>query len=483
MEPPPPTAPSPRVAIIGAGPAGLAAAYELAKAGIGAHVFEASAQVGGLCRSIELWGQHVDLGPHRFFSQERAVNALWLEVVGKAYDMVPRLTRIHYRGRFFDYPLRIGNALRQLGPREIVRCGIDYARAQLRGRGGREETFEDWVSARFGRRLYEIFFKAYSEKLWGIPCSELSADFAAQRIKQLDLRAVLRAALVGDRDKKHRTLVDVFAYPHGGTGTVYERMAAQAVERGATLHLEAPVASVLVEGGRVRGVKLRSGEVHACDVVLSSMPLTLLVKGLADVPAPVLEAAQSLTFRNTVLVYLEVEGACFPDNWVYVHSPALAVGRITNFENWSAMPSERGKSILCLELWANVDDPLWREPDDRLAAIAERELKATGLVDDARVLGRHVIKIPRSYPVYRMGYERHVEVIRRHLDGIAGLYALGRYGAFKYNNQDHSLLMGIRAAAAIAAGQVPDLWSINSDDAYQEGAVITATGLQPLGAA
>ncbi len=489
-------APSPpRVAIIGAGPAGLSAAYVLARGGvggsgvprlpgIGADIFEASPHVGGLCRSLDLWGQRVDLGPHRFFSQERAVNALWLEVVGRDYEMVPRLTRIHYRGRFFAYPLRITDALRNLGPVEILRCAIDFARERARPtRGGnRDDTFEDWVTARFGRRLYEIFFKTYSEKLWGISCRELSADFAAQRIKQLDLLEVVRAALFGADKKKHRTLVDEFAYPIGGTGTVYQRMAASSVAAGARLHLGAPISEVVVEGGRVTGVILQSGEHRPYDVVISSMPLTRLVRGLAAAPAEVQAAADRLEFRNTLLCYLEVEGSAhFPDNWIYLHSPALRAGRLTNFSNWSRHPRrDRATTVMCLEFWANPDDALWQQSDAELIALGRRELAATGLVGNAACLGGHIIRIPRSYPVYRRGYGDHVGVIRAHLDSIRGLFAIGRYGAFKYNNQDHSLLMGIRVAESILTGTPANLWDINSDDAYQEGAIITASGLADL---
>lgn len=471
----------PRVAIIGAGPAGLTAALVLARGGVAADVYEAAPQVGGMCRSFQLWGRTVDVGPHRFFSKERAVNALWLDVVGRDYEMVPRLSRILYRGRLFDYPLDALNVIRNLGPREIARCGFDYLRERVRPR--RElSTFEDWVSARFGRRLYEIFFKTYSEKLWGISCRELSRDFAAQRIKQLDLVAVVTAALGLGGGRRHRTLADEFAYPIDGTGAVYEAMARQSVARGARLHLGTRIESVAVQRGRVAGVCPAGGEVRPCDIVISSMPLTLLIRGLEGAPAPVREAARRLEFRNTILCYLEVAGdGHFPDNWVYVHSPSLACGRITNFANWSSREGQRAThTILCLEFWANSSDPWWRADDDEVIARAKRELGETGLVRGATISRGYVLRIPRSYPIYRMGYEGHVAVIQRHLESVGGLHAIGRYGAFKYNNQDHSILMGIRVAEAILSGQRPNLWAINSDDEYQEGAIITSTGLVPL---
>ena len=466
------------MAIIGAGPAGLTAAFVLARGGVAADVFEASPHLGGMCRSIDLWGHTVDLGPHRFFSQERAVNALWLDVVGRDYEMVSRLSRIFYRGRLFRYPLDVANVVSNLGPLEIARCGLDYARQRARPRR-HVETFEDWVTSRFGRRLYEIFFKTYSEKLWGISCRDLSADFAAQRIKQLDLVEVARNALLGGRRNKHRTLVDEFAYPLGGTGAVYEKMARRSLELGARIHRGAPIKKVMVERGRVAGLVLASGESRPFDVVVSSMPLTAMVRGLDEVPPAVYDAAGRLEFRNTILCYLEVRGAGhFPDNWVYVHSPSLECGRLTNFANWTRAPrADAPTTVLCLEYWANPDDPIWQADDAHIIALGRREIAATGLVPNATITNGHVERIARSYPVYRTGYAEHVATIRKHLETIDGLHAIGRYGAFKYNNQDHSILMGLRVAESILTGRPANLWDINSDDRYQEGAVITSTGL------
>lgn len=467
-------------AVIGAGPAGLTSAYVLTRAGVAADVYETSGSVGGLARSLRLWGQTVDVGPHRFFSRDRRVNELWLQVVGKDYAMVERLTRILYRGRFYQYPLQALNALTKLGPLEAAHCLASYARQRLRTADG-DGDFESWVCSRFGHRLFEIFFKTYSEKLWGIPCDELDADFAAQRIKQFSLSTAIKNAFF--KNGEHRTLADEFAYPTGGTGMVYERMAETVRTNGGQVFLSTPVQRVLTEGGRVKGIQLPDGTVREYDHVISTMPLTQLVTRLPEAPAHVLEAAGQLTFRNTILVYLEIAGSeICPDNWIYVHSPELRTGRITNFRNWvPQLYGDSPNSILALEYWCNDGDDLWRKPDEELIALARRELVETTLVkSESRVLNGFVYRIPKCYPVYRRGYKELLEPIREYLSGIRGLQVIGRYGSFKYNNQDHSILMGILAAENILENAGHDLWSVNADyDTYQEGWKITETGLVP----
>lgn len=471
------------VAVIGAGPAGITAAYQLAKAGVSVALLEAAPAVGGMSRTIDLWGQKVDLGPHRFFSSDARVNELWLEVVGRDYAMVERLTRIYYGGKFFDYPLKAGNAFTTLGPVEMLRCFTSYARTRMGGQEPSENaSFEEWVVSRFGRRLFEIFFKTYSEKLWGIPCTELDADFAAQRIKKLSLLEAAKNAL-GIGGAKHKTLVDRFAYPVGGTGMVYERMEQRIRELGGDVRLSTPVRRVLHDDKRVVvGVELGDDTVLRAGHVISTMPMTHMVRSLGDVPAHVQEANAKLTFRNTILVYLEVEGKdLFPDQWLYVHSPDLLMGRVTNFRNW--VPQILGTSentILALEYWANDDDAIWREDEETLVRRATLEIGRTGLTKGAKVTRGKVVRVPRCYPVYRRGYREPLQVVVDHLKQYQGLTPIGRYGAFKYNNQDHSILMGMMAAERIAKSADVDLWGVNTDyETYQEAAIITETGLQP----
>ncbi|MGE0451516.1 MAG: FAD-dependent oxidoreductase, partial [Vicinamibacterales bacterium] len=449
----------------------------LAARGASVELHEAGPEVGGLCRTLDLWGQRVDLGPHRFFSTDPRVLGLWRDIVGPNYEMVRRMTRIYYDRRFFDYPLEPLSVLAGLGVWRSLECLASYVWAITRPRRPSLDTFEDWVTARFGRRLYETFFKSYSEKLWGIPGDELDADFAVQRIKSLDLWEAVKAAFHRGRDE-HRTLLREFAYPTGGTGRVYEKLAQMFIERSGRLFLRSPVARVICDRGKVRGAELNDGRSIEADAVVSTMPLTLLIERLDGCPGEVRAAAARLTFRNTILAYLEVEGtAHFPDNWIYVHSPELRCGRITNFRNWTPdLCGGRGSTILCLEFWANDDDTIWQAPNGEVERLARDELAATGLAPRAAVLNAHIARIPRSYPVYRRGYQAHVEVIRRHLAGIRGLHAVGRYGAFKYNNQDHSLLMGILVARAIAGEPGDDPWLVNTAHDYQEAAALPDPG-------
>lgn len=467
------------IAVIGAGPAGLTAAYELALRGHKVEVFEAGEAVGGMARTFTLWGQRVDLGPHRFFSSDPRVNRLWLEMAGQDYSMVSRLTRIYYKRTFFDYPLKPFNALFGLGLWESLRCMWSYLVARLKP--PRDTThFQGWVTSRFGQRLFGIFFKSYSEKLWGISCDNLDADFATQRIKKLSLLEAVKSALFANRGNTHKTLVDEFAYPRDGAGMVYERMADRFRDLGGVLHFGAPVSGAepgSVMGNRPRLV-LANNEVRSFDHVISTMPLTLLVARMGA-PESVQRHAAALAFRNTILVYLEVNGESpFPDQWIYVHSEELQTGRVTNFSNWlSTIKQGQPNTILCLEYWCNDPDPIWREDDARLVELAQQEIEATGLVPPGQVSRGKVVRVPRCYPVYARGYKDHLRPVVDYLRDQHGITAIGRYGSFKYNNQDHSILMGLLAAENLDEGAGHDLWALNTDYEYQESSKITATGL------
>lgn len=468
-----------RVGVIGAGPAGITAAYELAKRGVEVDVFEASSSVGGLAKTLDLWGQKIDIGPHRFFSKDSRINKIWLEVVGQDFEMVDRLTRIFYKNRFFFYPLKPLNALKNLGVFSAAGCLLSYFKEKVFPTKD-TSTFEGWVTSRFGRRLYEIFFKTYSEKLWGIKCSELDSDFAAQRIKKLSLSEAIKGALFGGGGKKHKTLVDQFAYPHEGTGIVYERMADKVKELGGRVHLNAPVKGVLTKNNRVTGLQLENGELYEFDEVVSSMPLSLMVSRLPEVPQKIKTLAENLKFRNTIIVYLKVDGKdLFKDNWLYVHSTDLQTGRITNFRNWvPQINCGEESTILALEYWCYDQDLIATAPDSELVELGKREMVATGLLKGAKVTDGFVYRIKRCYPVYDTGYRTRVEPIENYLKTVEGLTVVGRYGAFKYNNQDHSILMGLLAAENIAGGSKHDLWRINTDyEEYQESSTITKAGL------
>lgn len=461
-----------RVAIIGAGPAGLTAAYKLQQAGIEVEIFEASPHIGGLARSIDLWGHRVDLGPHRFFSQNGDVNAFWHEMAEHRYRAVNRRTRIYYQKRFFDYPLAIGNILGNMAPADLAAAILSWMKAQLPRRREVSEkiSFEAWIVSRFGRRLFKMFFKSYTEKLWGIPCSELDADFAAQRIKTLSLGGAIAGAFSFAKGR-HRTLVDRFDYPTGGCGAVYETMARRIVENGGKIHLNRAVQRVVAEDRTVTGIELADGGMMRFAHVVSTMPLTLMAERLPSVPVHILENIKRLRYRNTILVYLHVDSSdLFPDQWIYVHEPDVKVGRVTNFRNWvPELYGDLTSTVLALEFWCDGEDSIWRAADQALIELGESELRHIGLIGAAAVTAGHVVRVARSYPVYSAGYREHLEPVADFVRSFKNLWPIGRYGAFKYNNQDHSIFMGLLAAENIANGTSHDLWGVNSDyDTYQE---------------
>jgi len=470
-----------KIGIVGAGPAGLTAAYKLAQAGHDVMLFEASGKVGGMAKSIELWGQIVDLGPHRFFSNDSRVNSFWLDVIGNDYSMVSRLTRIYYQNTFFNYPLKAFNALKGLGLVEAALCILSYGKARASPHED-ESTFESWVSNRFGKRLFHIFFKSYSEKLWGIACTDLDADFASQRIKKLSLYEAIKSALFGG-GAKHKTLVDEFAYPNKGAGELYIKMAERLESFGGKIFLKAPVRSITPSSCSLEGslieVILEDDTVYKFDHVISSMPITQLVEHL-DAPIEIKNHAKRLKFRNTLLVFLKVNSAknLFSDQWIYVHSPDLDVGRITNFKNWvPSINQGKAETILCLEYWCYDDDDIWNDKSERVIAKAISEAYKTGLIPNGSIADGEVVKVPKCYPVYQAGYRNNLEPIEKFLSTKSGLSVIGRYGAFKYNNQDHSILMGLLAAENILNDVGHNLWDINTDYEYQESSKITATGL------
>lgn len=461
-----------KVLIIGAGPAGLSCAYELIKKGIDVEVFEAGDYVGGMSRSIDLWGQRVDLGPHRFFSKEKQVNLFFDEILEDDYTVVNRLTRIYYRNNFFDYPLQLGNVLRNLNILTIFRILWDYFKQKIKPIK-EPKTFEDWVTNKFGRKLFEIFFKGYSEKLWGLSCSEIDSDWAAQRIKTLSLSKAVISALKNNRKNEHESLVDQFNYPKNGTGELYEKCSKYIIENGGKVHLNKPIKKVVIdEVSRIaNGIVLDDGTVINGDVVVSSMPLTSLVKGIENRTSKIDEAVNSLCFRNTILVYLEVEDTdLFVDNWIYVHSENVKHGRITNFRNWCPTLNKSKKTtILCLEFWTAETDELWNKSEEEISIIAKGELRSLNLFpSNVAIKQSYILKVAKSYPVYKTGYKKDLEVVQNFLDEVKNLVTIGRYGAFKYNNQDHSILMGLLTAQNIINGEIVNLWNVNTDQEYQE---------------
>jgi protoporphyrinogen oxidase len=465
------------IAIIGAGPAGLTAGLNLSKKGFRVDIYEASSSVGGMSKTIKLWDQLVDLGPHRFFSQDPRVNKVLFEILKKDYAIVNRTTRIFYNNFFFDYPLKPFNALKGLGFWESSRCLFSYIRSKIRNiffkQNDKKNSFEEWVQDRFGIRLFEIFFKTYSEKLWGISCKDLDSDFASQRIKKLSLFEAIKSAIFKDKKNKHKSLVDAFVYPNLGTGMIYERMSDKILNLGGKIYFNEKVKSVNPKLNNNNQVEIifQNNKTKIYDEVISTMPVTTLVKSMGKiVPTIVLDSLNKLKFRNTILVYLEIDDEhIFPDQWIYVHSQTFKTGRITNFKNWTATINKNKKeSILCMEYWANDNSALWSESDENLINLAISEILQTELVKKNKVKNGFVVRLPKCYPVYSIGYKYLLKPVEKFLNKFKNITAIGRYGSFKYNNQDHSILMGILAAENIAENKQHNLWELNNDYEYQE---------------
>lgn len=458
------------VIVIGAGPAGLAAAYELIQRDIRPVVLEKSDKVGGLARTETYKGYRFDMGGHRFYTQVETVQRLWQRMLGEDLLVVPRLSRIHYRGRFFNYPLELLNALANLGIGESALILLSYLRAQLRPHP-EEETFEQWMTHRFGQRLYQMFFQTYTEKVWGIPCHQIQAEWAAQRIKGLSLRSAVANALWGTNDAK--SLIREFHYPVLGPGMMWQRFQDTVESRGGRLWLQAEVVRLEWDEGHITAVLAqRDGDVHRLtgDHVISSMPLAELVIRLDPLPPDdVLRAARGLKQRDFILVGIIVNRAdVFPDNWIYVHSPEVRVGRIQNFKNWStAMVPDSGKSSLGMEYFCTEGDDLWTMSDAELVELATGELASLGLAAIGDVEDGVVFRQRYAYPVYDREYREHLEIVRRFLATVRNVQTIGRSGMHRYNNMDHSMLTGMLAARNLL-GENHDLWSVNTHRSYGE---------------
>ena len=460
----------PTVAIIGGGPAGLTAAYDLVRHGIRSTVFEASAQVGGLARTETYKGYRFDIGGHRFYTSDAEVRALWRELLGDELIRVPRLSRIYYRGRFFNYPLSAVNTLTNLGVCESALLLGSYFKARIWPPPA-QETFEDWVIARFGRRLYQMLFKGYTEKVWGISCREIRAEWAAQRIRGLSLGSAVKNALFGVRGV--RTLIHEFDYPRLGPGQMWERCRDRIEEGGGRVELHSPVLAIHHQGKRVRSVEV-AGDAGvrevAVDHLISSMPISKLVRSLRpEPPSEVLQAADGLKYRDFIIVALIIDkSTLFPDNWIYIHTPAVRVGRIQNFKNWSSdMVPDQSKTCLGMEYFCSQGDDLWAMDDRALIELARREIKELGLARASDVEDGHVIRQTKAYPIYDSDYRRHLEVIKGYLGGLENMQVVGRNGMHRYNNQDHSMLCGLYASRNLRGAQY-NLWEINTERSYYE---------------
>jgi protoporphyrinogen oxidase len=467
-------------AILGAGPAGLTAAYTLAARGLPGAVFEADGTVGGIAKTIEFNGYRFDLGGHRFFTKLQPVQRLWEEMLGTEFLTRPRLSRIFYKGKYFAYPIAAKDVVGRLGLMEATRCALSYLWA-ARHRKADADTFEEWVTARFGRRLYDAFFRSYTEKLWGIPGSEIRSLWAAQRIKNFSLGKAIMSIL-GLRREHVTSLIEEFRYPRLGPGQMWEAFAAQAEERGVTVHLNKRCVSVKHADDRVHSVVLRqNGDVFevGVDSVLSSIPLSELVLSL-DPPAPpeVLTAARNLRYRDLVLVALmTTEAEPFPDNWIYLHDPGTRAGRVQNYGAWSDGMVQPGTTCLGVEYFCFQGDEIWEMSDEQAVELAKRELAAIGLIDPNKVIDGVKVLVPKAYPMYDAHFESAVETVRTYLEQFENLQTCGRNGLHRYNNQDHSMWTAILATLNIVDGAKHDVWSVNTEAEYHEESVSVENAL------
>ncbi len=456
--------------IIGAGPAGLSCALELSRRGRGPLVLEKEAQVGGIARTEQVAGCRFDLGPHRFFTKEPEIRALWQGLLGKDLLTVQRLTRIYYRNRFFDYPLKLLPTLRKLGPVTSLAILGSYLWARVRPcRDPR--SFEEWVVNQFGRRLFETFFRSYTEKVWGMPCDQISADWAAQRIKQLSLLEMVKGALGGDR-ARHASLIEEFHYPRHGAGMMWEAMAREIQHRGGDLRLGTTVTRLEHNGRRVTGLEVNGERLSMEGGVVSAMPLRETLLSLEpEPPLEVLAAARGLRYRGLLLVALVIPVRdLFPDNWIYVHVPQVQVARISSFRNFSPeMAPDPELSVVGLEYFCWPSEGLWDRPEEELLALGEQELTALGLLHGEGVRGGKVVRVPAAYPVYDPDYQERLQVLRSYLASLKNLQVIGRAGMHRYNNMDHSILTGLLAARNLL-GESHDLWRVNLEEEYHEEA-------------
>jgi protoporphyrinogen oxidase len=461
-----------QVVIIGAGPAGLSAAYELAKLNLHPTVLEKGDKVGGLARTESYKGFYFDMGGHRFFTKVDEVNKMWHEILAEDFLRRPRLSRIYYNQKFFHYPLKPLNALTGLGLWESLLIGFSYIRWRI-APYPQEESFEQWVTNRFGKRLFETFFKTYTEKVWGISCSELKAEWAAQRIKDLSLKTVLLSMFVKPKNTI-KTLIDQFDYPCRGPGMMWNAVKEQVENRGGLVRLNADVAGIRIRGRCIDSVLVANNghkEVIQGTDFISSMPVTEFIKKL-DPPPPrsVLAAAEKLKYRDFLTVCLIVNKPdLFPDNWIYVHDPGVKVGRIQNFKNWSPhMVPDPAKSSLGLEYFCTEGDELWKMSDADLVEFGRRELERIGLASGADIEDGCVFRVPKAYPIYDADYRDYLATVRDFVGSLENYQTIGRNGLHRYNNQDHAMLTGMLAVRNLMYGEKHDLWQVNADQEYHE---------------
>jgi protoporphyrinogen oxidase len=459
-------------AVLGAGPAGLTSAWVLSRRGHRGTVLEADGSVGGIAKTVEFDGYRFDLGGHRFYTKLDPVRRLWEEMLGPELLTRSRLSRIYYRGGFFNYPLQARDVFQGLGLVESIRCGLSYFYWRHRMRDVQPQTFEDWVVSRFGRRLYDAFFRSYTEKVWGVPGSEIQAEWAAQRIQEFSLSHAIRK-IVGLQRESPATLIDEFQYPRLGPGQMWEAFRAWVEARGIPVLLNHRCVGINHAAGRAESVVTRTNgdeQERGVDAVLSSIPLPELVECLnPQAPAEVRAAASRLRFRGLCVVALMTrEAAPFPDNWIYLHDPRTRAGRVQNFGAWSPDMVRPGTTCLGVEYFCFEGDEVWEMSDEQAVRMAVGDLEKIGLLDPSHVFEGVKVRVPKAYPMYDSSYREAVATIRGYLETLENLRTFGRNGLHRYNNQDHSMWTAIMATLNHTDGTAHDVWSINTKAEYLE---------------
>jgi protoporphyrinogen oxidase len=463
-----------KVVVIGAGPAGLAAGFKLCESKINPIILEKDSIVGGISRTIKYKGCYFDIGGHRFFTKNKLVFNWWREILKDDFVKRPRYSRIYYRGKFFNYPISITNVIFNLGIFHSVPVLFSYLKSRLFPSRD-EKSFEKWVTNRFGNRLYQIFFKSYTEKIWGIPGNQISADWAMQRIKGLSLVSVLRNALFKGKKNTIKTLIKEFYYPRLGSGMMYEAVGERIIQRGGLIKLNSEVIQIKHDNNRITALICRNTkdetlfEIEGTDFC-SSMPLNLLVSRMDPSPGRyILEMCKRLNYRSLLMVYFVLgRKDLFKDNWIYIHSPDVAVCRIQNYKNWSPdMVSDPNESSLGLEYFCTEGDSMWCQSDKVAIELAANELEKLKIASKNDIRDAFVLRVSNAYPVYDKNYHEALQVIKDFIGRFSNLQCIGRTGMFCYNGMDHSVLTGFLAAENIF-GAKNNLWGVNADQSYLE---------------
>jgi|TARA_B100000902_G_scaffold40680_1_gene48270 protoporphyrinogen oxidase len=459
--------------IIGAGPSGLSAAYELSNTDKKILILEKKPRVGGLAETKVFGDYRYDIGPHRFFTKNKEVYELFLKVLDDDAVEVDRKTRILFKNSYFDYPLTPLNALFGLGILESISIGLSYISARIKNYMGitKINNFEDWVVDRFGRKLFNNFFKNYTEKVWGIDCSEIGSDWAAQRIKGLSLSTAIKFALFPNSKKRPKTLVDKFYYPKLGAGMLWEKFEENIIKKNVEILKERTVTEVLTtdEGFTISFIDnngVGTSE-HTKNIFFSNPLLEFIDIFDGDIPQKVIDSAKSLNYRNHISVHITVDKKLFDDNWIYIHSPNVSMARIADFTNFSEAMSVKGNYPLTLEYFCFEDDKIWNKSNDEIINYGLKELRDIFDIE-FNVVHSAVSRSPKAYPVIKTGYQVHIDIIKEWLSTLHNITAIGRSGMFKYNNQDHAMATGLYAARNLLGLGNFDPWEVNVDGEYHE---------------